>query len=64
METVFESTKLYRPKDLSMIGSCSTLAQWRFARTGPKFIKLGSNVAYKGEDLNAWLQERTVETVH
>ena len=61
---VFESNKLYRAKDLSMIGSYSILAQWRHTRTGPKFIKMGSNVAYKGEDLNEWLEERTVATTH
>ena len=61
---VFEANKLYRPRDLSMIGSYSVLAQWRHTRTGPKFIKIGSNVAYKGEDLNTWLEEQTVETTH
>ena len=61
---VFESNKLYRPRDLSMIASYSALAQWRYQRVGPPFVKLGSSVAYKGEDLNAWLEEQTVATTH
>ena len=37
-----------------------TLQYWRFAGTshGPKFIKLGTRVYYRWQDLKQWLDER------
>ncbi len=32
-----------------------TLEQWRVARTGPPFTKVGRNIFYKIESLKAWL---------
>ena len=46
---------------LKALGPYSTLAHWRSEGRGPKFIKLGAKVAYRGSDLNEWLQSRTVE---
>ena len=59
---MFQDDKLYLTSDpaLKAIGPYSTLAHWRSEGRGPKFIKLGSKVAYRGSDLNEWLESRTV----
>ena len=59
---VFEDHKLYLAGDpaLLVLGRPSTLAHWRSEGRGPAFIKLGSRVAYRGSDLNAWLAAQTV----
>ena len=64
---MFEDDKLYPVDDLRtgrddvlrVLGSYSTLAQWRFRRVGPKFIKCGARVLYRGRDLNEWLDSQT-----
>lgn len=38
--------------------SASTLAKMRVYGTGPTFFKLGRTVAYRVEDLEAWLQSQ------
>ena len=35
-----------------------TLAVWRTRRFGPKFVKIGSKVYYRLEDLEEWIQSR------
>lgn len=35
-----------------------TLANWRYLGVGPRFIKVGQNVRYRWEDVEAWLQEQ------
>ena len=62
---MFEDNKLYLTSDpaLKAIGPYSTLAHWRSEGRGPRFIKLGAKVAYRGSDLNEWLASRTVEPV-
>lgn len=40
----------------------NTLAKWRIAGTGPRFRKLGSKVAYTEQDIEDWLQSRTVSS--
>lgn len=35
-----------------------TLAQWRFRRQGPRFLKLGRTVRYSVDDLNGYLESR------
>jgi hypothetical protein len=40
-----------------------TLANWRHARVGPKFYKLGGKVAYFLEDLDNWARQAPVETI-
>lgn len=39
-----------------------TLEVWRMRREGPRFVKLGSNVRYRREDLVAFLEAGVVET--
>lgn len=36
--------------------SLATLAKWRWARTGPPYVKLGSKVAYPESSLTQWLE--------
>ena len=59
---MYEPNKLYFTDDpaLKVIGPYNTLANWRVQRRGPAFIKIGARVAYRGSDLNAWLDKRTV----
>ena len=60
---MFDDDKLYPANDpaLAVIGSYSTLAQWRHHGRGPAYVKLGSKVAYAGAALNEWIAERTVD---
>lgn len=39
----------------------NTLAKWRVAGRGPRYIKLGSAVRYRLVDIEAYLRQRTVE---
>lgn len=47
--------------------AAQTLANWRWKRTGPKFIKTspgkGGAVKYRRSAIEAWLDEKTVPTV-
>jgi predicted DNA-binding transcriptional regulator AlpA len=38
--------------------SVATIRRWRLLRQGPKYIKVGSSVRYKREDVAAWLDSR------
>lgn len=40
-----------------------TLRNWRSARRGPRFAKVGGAVRYREEDLTDWI-ERNLETVY
>ena len=59
---MFEENQLYFTDNLALkaLAPYSTLAHWRSEGRGPAFIKIGSRVAYRGADLNAWLEARTV----
>ena len=39
-----------------------TLANWRCARIGPRFVKLGSTVRYRVNDVEDWIEAKRVET--
>ena len=60
---MFDPGKLYFATDpaLRTIAPASTMAHWRCEGRGPAYIKIGSRVAYRGSDLNAWLAEQRVE---
>ena len=62
---MFDDSKLYQSRDaaLDAIAPYSTRAHWRQAGKGPPFVRLGKRVAYRGCDLNAWLERQTVLTV-
>lgn len=38
-----------------------TLEQWRYQGKGPPYLKVGRQVRYIREELDAWLQGRRVE---
>jgi predicted DNA-binding transcriptional regulator AlpA len=38
------------------------LNQWRSARKGPSFIKLGRFIRYKSDELQEWIDKRQVKT--
>ena len=59
---MFDDDTLYLAGDpvLLVLGRPSTLSHWRSEGRGPAFIKLGSRVAYRGSELNAWLAAQTV----
>ena len=60
---MFQDDTLYAANDptLRKIAPYSTMAHWRCEGRGPRFIKIGPRVAYRGRDLNDWLAARTVE---
>ncbi|MCY4186879.1 MAG: hypothetical protein OXD30_00155 [Bryobacterales bacterium] len=61
----FKPEMLYQATDeaLRQLGvGYWTLARWRSLGTGPRYLKIGNRVAYRGADLNAWLDRITVET--
>ena len=37
----------------------NTLGKWRIRGIGPRFIKAGATVRYRGSDIETWLQNRT-----
>lgn len=40
--------------------AAKTLANWRSAGKGPVYVKVGSLVTYREQDLDAWLETRDV----
>lgn len=38
--------------------SVASVRRWRLLRQGPKYLKIGSAVRYKLEDISAWLESR------
>lgn len=56
--------RLYTEAEVAQITGVPipTLADWRYRRRGPAFVKLGARVRYRESDLDAWLAERTVQT--
>ena len=51
---------LLKEHDVARITSLSvaTVRRWRLFRRGPKFIKIGSAVRYKRDDVAAWIETR------
>jgi len=38
--------------------SVASVRRWRLLKTGPKFLRLGSAVRYRPQDVAAWLDSR------
>ena len=38
--------------------SVHTIRRWRLLQQGPRYIKIGSSVRYRPEDVTAWLESR------
>jgi excisionase family DNA binding protein len=39
-----------------------TLANWRYQRRGPRFVKVGRHVRYRRSDVEAWLEKNARES--
>lgn len=48
---------LLTPEEVSKILRIpvGTLAQWRYRRIGPPYLKIGHHVRYQGDALDAWI---------
>ena len=59
-----DEQKLYKANETAkLIGnSIDTLARWRKEKREVAFIKMGSSVRYKGQDILDWLERNRVET--
>jgi hypothetical protein len=55
--------EIYKPKDAApLIGTTpGMLSQFRHRGTGPRYILLGTAIRYRRSDLEAFLNERTVD---
>ena len=49
--------RLLSPTDVAAVLGVpiATLANWRWARTGPAFLRVGRHVRYRRDDLNRWI---------
>lgn len=58
--TIRDTGRLLRPRELSeLLGvPVGTLANWRSARTGPPFVKIGRHVRYRRGDVDEWIAAR------
>ena len=61
---MFRADAFYRPPDEEMrvIGSVQTLAKWRCDGEGPRYVKFGARVLYRGSDILDWIDRQTVGT--
>ena len=59
---MFNERKFYLTNDpaLLVFGRPMTLAHWRSEGRGPIYIKLGTRVAYRGSDLNRFIEAHTI----
>lgn len=59
---MFDNDKLYLTNDeaLKALASYWTWAHWRSEGRGPAYVKVGARVAYRGSDLNDWIEQKTV----
>jgi predicted DNA-binding transcriptional regulator AlpA len=46
------------PKLIGHGVTVSTLSNWRYRGTGPKYIKIGRKVLYRRADLTEWLEKQ------
>ena len=60
---MFDSERLYQTDDTDLIRvwPASTLANWRAEKRGPKYVKYGKRIIYRGSDLNAFIEAHVVE---
>lgn len=41
----------------------STLATWRYKKTGPVYVKLGKQIFYRRADVDTWISTQAVQPV-
>lgn len=61
MGTVSSTTEtLLNEHDVACITglSVASVRRWRLLRQGPRYIKIGSAVRYRPEDVSAWIASR------
>ena len=60
---MFEPDRIYLTddRDLLAVWKAATLANWRYEKRGPAYIKAGKRVYYRGDDLNAFLERHRVD---
>jgi excisionase family DNA binding protein len=51
MDTLFTEEEVAKQLHVSV----ASIRRWRLERRGPKFVKVGSLVRYRPEDLETWL---------
>lgn len=63
---MFENDRVYRSteEELRVIAAQQTLAKWRHEHRGPRYLKAGKRILYRGSDLNAWLDSLAVDPQH
>jgi len=47
---------------LGGVVAANTLRRWRSEGKGPKYVKLNHRIGYRPEDLDTWIEEKTVTT--
>ena len=52
--TLLNEVEVAKTLDVSL----ATVRRWRWLRKGPKYLKIGTSVRYKPEDISAWLETR------
>lgn len=59
-QTLSSPLNLLDERDVARITrmSLASVRRWRLLGTGPRFLKLGSSVRYKAEDVAAWINSR------
>ena len=62
MHNGFQPDRYYRTDapELAILASRGTLAQWRHRGEGPRYVRFGNRVLYRGVDLIAWLDDHVV----
>ena len=61
LQSALQAAALWTPPVTAEFLGCSewTLAAWRCAGTGPKYLKLGGRVRYSAADVAAWVESHT-----
>lgn len=59
----FEDERYYLTTDseLELLGSPAAMAKWRSRGEGPRYIRVGKRILYRGRDLNEFLDECVIE---
>ncbi len=61
MASLAAEFRLFAPAEAAIILGVNkeTLSQWRWRGVGPKFVKIGRNVKYRGADLKYHINNNT-----
>ena len=64
MSVLVTQPELLTPKQVAekLQVDVQLLNQWRSARKGPKFVKLGRFIRYKSDELQEWIDAQGVDT--